>query len=163
LELQGRVPDAQMWVVCKTLIKIMLPIVKKCILNQTHGYWLIFNILQVAFPINVSMQMEIQQSEPTSSNFTRGDFEYQLQTLHLCMMAKVMAILAPFLSFTTNYIRNKAHNMLVLMLDLCFKCLDVVKTFVGRAKIMEMVAKYDIKIFNVIGGGSLSPLKSIIY
>jgi hypothetical protein len=64
-----------MWVACKTLINIMLIIVKKCILNQTHNYWLIFNILQAAFLINVSMQMEIQQSEPTSSNFIRGDFE----------------------------------------------------------------------------------------
>jgi hypothetical protein len=61
------------------------------------------------------------------------------------MMAKVMAVLAPFLSFVTTYIPNKAHNMLALMLDPRFKCLDVVKAFVGRAKVMEIVAKYDTK------------------
>jgi hypothetical protein len=59
LELQGRVPDAQMWAVCKALIETMLLVVKQCILNQTHGYWLISNALHVAFSINVSMQMEI--------------------------------------------------------------------------------------------------------
>ncbi len=118
----------------------MPPFVKKCILNQTHDYWFIFNIVHVAFPINVSMQMEIQQSKTTSSNFIKGDFESELQALHLHMMA----ILAPFLSFATTCIPSKAHNMLVLMLDLHFKCLNVVKTFVGWAKIMEMVAKYDI-------------------
>jgi hypothetical protein len=123
----------------------MLPIVKKCILNQTHEYWLIFNTLHAASPMSVNMQMETQQSESTSSNCIRRDFEFELQALHLRMMAKVMAILAPFLSFATTCTLSKAHNMLALMLDSRFKCLDVVKTFVGHAKVMEMVAKYDIK------------------
>jgi hypothetical protein len=79
------------------------------------------------------------------------------------MMAKVTAIPAHFLSFTTNYTPSKAHNMLALMLDLHFKCLDVVKMFVGRAKIMEMVAKYDIKSLMLLVVGSLSPLKSRFY
>lgn len=91
------------------------------------------------------MKMEIQQSETTTSNFIKGDFESKLQALHLCMMVEVMVVLAPFLSFATTYTPNKAHNMLALMLDPHFKCLDVVKAFVGRAKVKEMVAKYDIK------------------
>jgi hypothetical protein len=60
------------------------------------------------------------------------------------MIVEVMAILAPFLSFATTYIPSKAHNMLALMLDMCFKCMDVIKTFVGWVKVMEMVAEYDI-------------------
>ncbi len=51
------------------------------------------------------------------------------------MMVEVMAILVSFLSFATTYIPNKAHNMLVLMLDPHFKCPDVVKTFVGWKKL----------------------------
>jgi hypothetical protein len=133
-----------MWTVCKTLTKIMFPIVKKCILNQTLGYWLISNTLHVTFSISVSMQMEIQQSETTSNNFIKGDFEFELQALHLRVMAKVMVVLAPFLSFATTCTLSKAHNMLALMLDSCFKCLDVVKAFVGWAKVMEMVVEYDI-------------------
>jgi hypothetical protein len=57
------------------------------------------------------------------------------------MMVEVMAVLIPFLSFATTYILNKAHNMLVLMLDLHFKCKGVVKAFVGWEKVMEMVVK----------------------
>jgi len=53
-----------MWAICKTLIKTMFFIVKKCILNQTHDYWLIFNTLHAAFPISVSIQMDIQQFQP---------------------------------------------------------------------------------------------------
>jgi hypothetical protein len=63
------------------------------------------------------------------------------------MMVEVMVFLAPFLSFATTYTPTKAHNMFVLILDLHFKCMDVVKTVVGWAKVMEMVVEYDIKSF----------------
>jgi hypothetical protein len=71
------------------------------------------------------------------------------------MTSEVMAILTPFLTFTSTYIASKAHNMLTLMLDPCFKSLDVVKGFVGRAKIIQMVAEYD--------NMSLMPSKSKIW
>jgi hypothetical protein len=148
----------------------MFPIVKKCILNQTHSYWLIFNILHATFSISVSMQMEIQQSETTSNNFIKGDFEFELQALHLCMMAKMMAVLAPFLSFATTCTPSKAHNMLALMWDLCFKCLDVVKAFVGWAKVMEMVVEYVINslmllvvvAFQLQNPGSIDPTNALV-
>jgi hypothetical protein len=38
LELQGHVPDAHMWAICKMFTKIMFHVVKQCILNQTHSY-----------------------------------------------------------------------------------------------------------------------------
>jgi hypothetical protein len=60
-------------------------------------------------------------------------------------MMEMMAVLVPFLSFATTYTPNKTHNMFALMLDQHFKCLDVVKAFVGWAKVREMVAKYDTK------------------
>jgi hypothetical protein len=65
-------------------------------------------------------------------------------------MVEVMEILVFFLSFATTYTFNKAHNMLALMLDLHFKCLGVVKTFVGWEKIMEIVVKYDIKFLMLL-------------
>lgn len=39
-----------------------------------------------------------------------------------------------------------AYNMLTLMLDMCCKLFDVMKTFVGRAKVIQMVVEYDNKI-----------------
>ncbi len=63
----------------------------------------------------------------------------------MCMMVEVQAILAPFLVFTSSYNASKAHNMLALMLDLRFKSFDVVKAFVGRAKMIQIVAEYDNK------------------
>jgi hypothetical protein len=61
------------------------------------------------------------------------------------MMGEVMVILTPFFAFASTYVTTKSHNMLALMLDLHFKSLNVVKGFVGRAKIIQMVARYDNK------------------
>jgi hypothetical protein len=74
LDLQGHVPNAQTWVVCKIVCETMLPIVKQCILNQIQSYWLVSDALNDVFSINICMQYEIQQFETTSSNFVRGDF-----------------------------------------------------------------------------------------
>jgi hypothetical protein len=51
------------------------------------------------------------------------------------MMIEMMVVLVPFLSFATTYTLNKAHNMFALMLDLHFKCLDVVKVLWGGKKL----------------------------
>jgi hypothetical protein len=73
------------------------------------------------------------------------DFEFESRVLQVCMMVEVQAILAPFLTFTSFYNVNKAHNMLALMLELDFKSLDVLKTFIKWTKVIQIVAKYDTK------------------
>jgi hypothetical protein len=86
------------------------------------------------------------------------------------MMAKVMVVLASFLSFATTCTPSKAHSVLALMLDSCFKCLDVVKTFVGWAKVMEMVVEYDIKslmlllvvAFHLQNPSSIDPTNALV-
>jgi hypothetical protein len=52
------------------------------------------------------------------------------------IMAKIQVVLAPFTTFTSFYNPNKAYNMLSLMLDPRFKSLDVVKAFIGHAKVI---------------------------
>ncbi len=78
-------------------------------------------------------------------NFVREDFEYELGALWVQMMAKVQGASAPLLAFTPFYNVNKGYNMLSQMLDPHFKSLDVVKAFVGWAKVIQIVAKYDSK------------------
>jgi hypothetical protein len=75
----------------------------------------------------------------------KGDFDSELQALRMRIMGEIMAILTPFFAFASTYITTKAHNMLALMLDLHFKSLDVVKGFVGKAKVIQIVVKYDNK------------------
>jgi hypothetical protein len=68
---------------------------------------------------------------------------------------EIMAILAPFFTFASTYIATKVHNMLTLMQDPCFKFLDVVKGFVGKAKVIQMVAEY--------GSNFLMPLLMVTF
>jgi hypothetical protein len=53
------------------VVETMLLVVKQRILNQTQGYWLLFNVLNVALLINVCMQYDYPL------NFGRGDFELE--------------------------------------------------------------------------------------
>ncbi len=57
-------------------------------------------------------------------------------------MVEVQVVLAPFVTFTYSYNVNKAHNMLTLMLDPCFKSLEVVKAFVGWANLIQIMVEY---------------------
>jgi hypothetical protein len=75
------VSDAHTWAICNLVDKIMFLVVKQCILNQTQGYWLLFDALNATLLINVCMQNQIQQSEITPFNFVRGDFDSKLTTL----------------------------------------------------------------------------------
>jgi hypothetical protein len=71
------------------------------------------------------------------------------------MMVEVQIILTPFLAFIFSYNVNKVHNMLELMLEPHFKSFDVVKSFIGWAKVIQIVAKYDSK--------TLRPLLVVIF
>ncbi len=139
--------DARTLAICKMVVETMLVVVKQCILNQTQGYWLLFNALNVAVFIHVFVHNHMEQSNITSFNFVKGDFEFELGALHIHMMVEVNTILAPFLAFASTYIVVKAHNMFALMLDPQFKSLDILKTFFGKAKVIHMVVEYDTKSF----------------
>jgi hypothetical protein len=100
----------------------------------------------------------------------KGGFDFKLQALWIRMMGEVMAIVAPFLAFSSTYITTKAHNMLMLMLDPHFKSLDVAKGFVGKEKVIHMVVEYDnrslmpflVATFKIQNLGVLGPSKAII-
>jgi cbb3-type cytochrome oxidase subunit 1 len=61
------------------------------------------------------------------------------------MMGEVMAIFAPFWSLAFVYNASKVHHMITLILNQCFKTLDMVMVLVGRSKLVVMLPKYDNK------------------
>jgi hypothetical protein len=75
----------------------------------------------------------------------KGDFKFELQALCMHMMVEVLTTLVLFLSFSSTYNVSKVQNMLTLMLDPHFTYFDVMKTFVRKAKMIQMVTKYDNK------------------
>jgi len=58
---------------------------------------------------------------------------------------EVINVLDSFLSFLKVYDKRKVHNMISLMLDLRYKNLHVVSSFVGREQNVVLVEKYDRK------------------
>ncbi len=60
------------------------------------------------------------------------------------MNSQVTNVLSPFLAFSNFYINVKAHDMMIIVLDSCFKNMKVIQDYVGY--IVDVVAKYDTKV-----------------
>jgi hypothetical protein len=50
-----------------------------------------------------------------------------------------------FLGFLRSFDFHQVHNMLALMLDPCFKTLQVVENYVGRENVIHLLVEYDVK------------------
>jgi len=61
------------------------------------------------------------------------------------MNSHVIDVLTPFLTFSSFYIDAKAHNMLVIMLDLCFKNIKVIQDYMNNI-VVSVVVEYDVKV-----------------
>jgi hypothetical protein len=61
------------------------------------------------------------------------------------MNSHVIHVLTPFLTFSSSYIDAKAHNMLVIMLDFCFKNIKVIQDYVNNI-VVRVVVEYDVKV-----------------
>lgn len=55
-------------------------------------------------------------------------------------------MLAPFLAFATSFVKEKAHNMLALMLDPVFNELICITRFIDRDRVKLFVQEYDRKV-----------------
>jgi hypothetical protein len=59
------------------------------------------------------------------------------------MTAKIINVLCFFLGFVESFFQNKAHNMVVLMLDPCFKGMDCIMDYIGRDQATTLMQQYD--------------------
>jgi hypothetical protein len=51
------------------------------------------------------------------------------------MVVKIINVLHLFMGFTETFSWNKAHNMVVLMFDPCFKNMDCIMDYIGKNQI----------------------------
>jgi hypothetical protein len=58
------------------------------------------------------------------------------------MQKQVVTIFKPFHSFVLSFQEHKAHNMLSMMLDPCFKSLGLVIEYVGKEKVVLIAGEY---------------------
>jgi len=62
------------------------------------------------------------------------------------MNSHVIDVLTLFLTFSNSYIDAKAHNVLVIMLDLCFKNIKIIQDYVNNIVVVSVVVEYDVKV-----------------
>jgi len=62
------------------------------------------------------------------------------------MKAQVVGVLEPLLSFMVGFQAYRAHNMLAMMLDLCYKGLGLVINYVGKERALGIAGEYDMMV-----------------
>ena len=119
-------PTGVTWAMSRTVTETLNPIVKQCFLNQTHGYWLLLDALAASLAILVELGAHIDHLSNMDPPLQHGDFDAKLEILRGKMSLEAMLVMRPFLSFTQTFISEKAHNIIILMVDPRFKGLECV-------------------------------------
>ncbi len=111
-------PPPLTWHISQIVVDYLFPIISACVLNQSHGHWLLIDILH--FVISMSLKLKKENKiipsfkslmEDDSINFN------ELSLLAFNIRKEVINVLDSFLSFLKKYECRKAHNMISLMLD----------------------------------------------
>ena len=139
-------PTGVTWAVARTITKILNPVVKQCVLNQTRGYWLLSDALAATLAISVELRAHIDHLSNMNPPLQHGDFDAELEILRGKMSLEAMFVMKHFLSFTQIFTSEKAHNMIVLMVDPRFKGLECVIAYTGVEKARAIVREYDQKV-----------------
>lgn len=142
-DLLFEVPSLETWAVAKAVTDALTPVLQRCVINQTKGYWLLSDALATALGLCIQLHKEQIEKGLASPKLEAGNFESELEVLQARMMSEVINALAPFLSFTVSYSPKHAHNMLALMLDPRYKGLSLVKDYVGRERALQVVSETD--------------------
>jgi hypothetical protein len=108
------------------------------VLNQRQGYLLFSNALTVA--ISLICQFQVDGFGPNYSE--TQDFDWELQVFRQNIHKQMVQVLNPFLSFMFSFQNNKAHKMLCMMLNPCYKGLGLVIQFVGKERALQIGSKY---------------------
>jgi hypothetical protein len=142
MRLTSRMPPPLTWQLCQIIVDCLFA----CILNQSRGHWLLNDALHSTISMSLKLKKEHQivlsfeslmEEDSTIAN--------ELALLVFNIRKEVCGVLDSFLSFLTKYKNKKTHNMISLMLDLRFKNLQIIFSFVGWEQIVSLVQAYDRK------------------
>jgi hypothetical protein len=72
-------------------------------------------------------------------------FDFEVLFFQKTMWAQVVKVIKPCIYFLIAYDLHQVHNMLTIMLDPCFKSLQVFQNYVGYWNVIRLVIEYDVK------------------
>ncbi len=96
--------------------------------------------------ISINLKLRIKhENAPYFQTLMEEDFSVTLELICLVSNIKkeVSIVLDSFLSLLIKYETKKTHNMLSLMLDVWFKCLHLVSSFIGCEQRIAIIEEYD--------------------
>ncbi len=92
------------------------------------------------------MKFKVVKIQALIQPLISNDFESKLIELKLGINSQLINVLTPFLAFFGSYINTKAHNMLVIILDPCFKNMKFIQNYMGNIIVADVVVEYDVKV-----------------
>jgi hypothetical protein len=124
----------QRLLVARAVMETLMYIVQQCVLNQIKDYCLFTDALLACIAICNKLQVDVNTRATHVSPYKLGEADAKLENLYARVGGEAFGVLAPFLAFATSFVKEKAHNMLALMLDPIFKESICITRFVGRDK-----------------------------
>ncbi len=71
--------------------------------------------------------------------FQCGEIDQETEILYGKMVTKVINVLCLLLGFVETYFQEITHNMIVLMLDPCFKGMDYIMDYNGKDQVATLI------------------------
>jgi hypothetical protein len=123
----------------QVIVDVFFLVVSVCVLNQVHGHWLLYDVLNVI----ITMSLKLKEKSRISLNLQDLIDDDSIVTHELSLLAsnirrEICGILDGFLSFFKKYERNKRNNMLSLMLDPRFKSMKLVSFLINRKQLFPL-------------------------
>ncbi len=128
----SRVPPPLTWHIFQIIVDVLFSIVNVCLLNQPCGHWLLYDDLNITIIMNLKFKEKYQISLNLQDLINDDFFVAQELSLFASNIKReVCGILDDFISFLKKDEKNRAHNMLSLMLNPRFKSLSLVSSLIG--------------------------------
>jgi len=118
VRITSRVPPPLTWHIFLIVMDCLPPIISACVINQSHGHWLLSDVLH--FVISLSLKLKEENKSIRSFESLMEDdsiISNELSLLAFNIRREVINVLDSFLSILKKYENKKAHNMISLMLD----------------------------------------------
>ena len=114
--------------------------------ESNTGLIVVIGCLAAALAISVELGAHIDHLNNMNPSLQHDDFDAEHEILRGKISLEAMLVMRPFLLFTQTFILEKAHNMIVLMVDPHFKGSECVIVYRGIEKAREIVREYDEKV-----------------
>lgn len=116
--LDNRIPSTQTQTIAKAICDVLSHVVTTCVINQHHGYWLLSYALALAINLYVKFSKERLELQVEINAIEEMDMRMKVKLLGTNMRGHVIIAIKPFLDFMFFFKPIKAHNMVVLMVNL---------------------------------------------